>query len=230
MPRGAIVYDEQLAGSPALEWFGEAHWQAADRLVGEAPGRGRTLFVQADERQWALRHYYRGGIVAQLSSDRYWWAGESRVRSIAEWTMLDELFRLGLPVPRPVAAAYQRYGLWYRADIITTRIDAIQLQEKMLAGGIEQSVWHEVGRTIRDFHKHGVCHADLTIRNVLVGAGGAIHVLDFDRARIRRSGGWRQANLDRLLRSIRKFGEQTGVVATDDDWQALLSGYSADSA
>jgi len=43
----------------------------------------------------------RGGFIARLSQDRYWWAGEDRVRAFAEWRLLDYLAQRGLRFPSP---------------------------------------------------------------------------------------------------------------------------------
>ena len=49
-------------------------------------------------------------------ADRYWWRGAERTRSFHEWHLLYHLHRVGLPVPMPVAAGYQRRGRTYTAS------------------------------------------------------------------------------------------------------------------
>ena len=52
--------------------FEAAYWRARHLVVGEAPGRGSSLFLQArDDEQWVLRPYQRGGLIAKLSQQRY---------------------------------------------------------------------------------------------------------------------------------------------------------------
>ena len=87
-----------------------------------------------------LRHYRRGGFIARLSRDRYVWTGEARVRAFAEWRLLELLTERGLPVPKPIAARYQRSGLLYRCDLITQRIaDAQPLSAALAVGALARS-------------------------------------------------------------------------------------------
>jgi len=85
--------------------FDPQFWRARGELTAVTAGRGSAWFLG---RQWVLRHYRRGGFIARLSRDGYVWAGEDRVRAFAEWRLLDIMRQRGLPVPRPVAARYQR--------------------------------------------------------------------------------------------------------------------------
>jgi 3-deoxy-D-manno-octulosonic acid kinase len=51
-------------------------------------------------------------------------------------------------------------------------------------------------------------------------------LLDFDRGRLRRPGSWRQANLARLYRSLKKIAATRPEVGfRPDDWTALMQGY-----
>jgi 3-deoxy-D-manno-octulosonic acid kinase len=57
---------------------------------------------------------------------------------------------------------------------------------------------------LRRFHEHGVQHADLNAHNVLLGRDGGVHLLDFDRGRLRERGAWEDTVLARLHRSLVK--------------------------
>ena len=75
----------------------------------------------------------------------------------------------GLPVPTPIAARYRRRGLFYRADLITQRIENSEpLAARLLKGPLSLTQWIAVGRCIRRFHDAGVCHADLNAHNILL--------------------------------------------------------------
>ena len=81
------------------------------------------------------------------------------------------------------------------------------------------------------FHRAGVWHADLTAHNILLDQDGRSYLLDFDRGRLRRPGHWRQRNLARLLRSLRKIRPQVSETAyPEPQWQWLLAGYAAATA
>jgi 3-deoxy-D-manno-octulosonic acid kinase len=228
---GAMIYDGALTSAPGAFWFEEVSWRHANAIVGEAgDGRGNVWFVQSPDGVWALRHYRRGGIVSRLIDDQYVWLGEARTRSFREWRLLAELSGQGLPVPPPVAARYQRWGPFYRADLITGFVDAPSLQTLMLEQRLSAGGWQRVGRVLRRFHDAGVYHADLNIRNILVRADGEVFVLDFDRGELRPPGPWAAQNLSRLERSIHKICRYTGAVFDSAGWQALMDGYHGGSA
>src|ERR1700688_4308999 len=126
--------------------FDAEFWRLRGELIDVTRGRGSAWFVASGERQWALRHYRRGGWIARISQDRYVWAGEDRMRAFAEWRLLERLSQCGLPVPKPVAARYERSGWLYRCDLITQRIvDANPLSETLKVGAIAESTWRAVG-------------------------------------------------------------------------------------
>jgi 3-deoxy-D-manno-octulosonic acid kinase len=176
------------------------------------------------EPELALRHYQRGGLIARLVHRRYWWRGEEATRCFRELRLLAHLETLGLPAARPVGALYQRTGaLSYQAALLTVRIcGARPLSAELDAAGTE--IWQRVGATIAAFHAAGICHADLNAHNILIDRGGGVHLIDFDRGRVRTAGGWMARNLARLSRSLVKVG---GPDTTSVQWQALLAGYGA---
>ena len=227
---GAVLSDAALSGDPNESWFHPESWQAGNSVVGQAgAGRGSVWFLDSADGVWALRHYCRGGLVARLIDDHYLWLGEERTRSFREWRLLAELCELGLPVPAPVAARYQRRGPCYRADLITSYIaDAPSFETLFLDQRLTDSIWYQAGQVVRRFHDAGVYHADLNIRNMLVRADGEIFLLDFDKGRRRPAGTWAQQNLARLERSLRKICLLTGAVFDPRGWQLLLEGYAAD--
>jgi 3-deoxy-D-manno-octulosonic acid kinase len=183
-----------LPTDAAESMFDPQFWRARSELQEVAAGRGSAWFIASGGRQWVLRHYRRGGFIARLSRDRYVWAGESRVRAFAEWRLLDLLRRRGLPVPRPVAARYQRAGLCYRCDLITERIvDAQPLSSALATGALAESAWRAVGAAVARLHQAGVDHADLNAHNILLEASGAVSVIDFDRGRLRAPSALREA-------------------------------------
>src|SRR5271156_5179235 len=142
---GAMLSDPACLGNmppdAAESIFDPQFWRARGELSAVSAGRGSAWFIasgngqQSGGRQWVLRHYRRGGFIARLSRDGYVWAGEERVRAFAEWRLLDLLRQRGLPVPKPVAARYQREGLWYRCDLITERIVDAEPLSSVLARG-----------------------------------------------------------------------------------------------
>lgn len=207
--------------------FDPSWWERGNRLVGHATGRGPVSFVQADTEVWVLRHYRRGGWAARLSADQYLWTGFENTRPWREWKLTAELFRQGLPVPQPIAARVVRSGMFYRGDLITRRIEPAQtLADVLMAEPLTLHGWRQVGAMLRRFHDAGVRHDDINARNVLRGAGGEFHLIDFDKAAIVPRGGWMSANLERFRRSLKKFKTRAPEFSfSDADWAALLAGY-----
>jgi 3-deoxy-D-manno-octulosonic acid kinase len=224
---GAMLYDASRAGNAEAGWFDPAYWAERNALDGEARGRGTVHFIKYGDKGLVLRHYRRGGLIAKVARDRYWWRAEFANRAYREWQLLYHLRRAGLPVPTPVAARYRRHGLTYSADLITERLtDSESLASLLKRRGIPILGWITIGRCIRMFHDLGVCHADLNAHNILLVGDDLVYLLDFDRGRLMKPGLWCDGNLVRLRRSLEKityklppehFGEA--------DWHGLLDGY-----
>ncbi|HEY5810755.1 MAG TPA: 3-deoxy-D-manno-octulosonic acid kinase [Povalibacter sp.] len=223
---GGILYDASLLRKPEPSWFEREYWAQRNALREVAGGRGSVCFLQTDVGSWVLRHYRRGGLIARISADRYLWSGQRRTRSFAEWRLLAQLRRLELPVPAPIAAAYFKHGLTYRADLITAELPVSRTLAVALAESLSDGQWQTIGATIARFHSHGVCHADLNAHNILLGSTGPVYVLDFDRGRIRPRGAWEQMVLARLRRSLDKIaGRHSAAVFSEREWTWLMQGY-----
>jgi 3-deoxy-D-manno-octulosonic-acid transferase len=228
---GAMLADPTCLGN--APWcaeeplFDPQFWRARGELSAVTGGRGSAWFIVSDAGQWVLRHYRRGGLMARVSLDRYVWTGEARVRAFAEWRLLDALTRRGLPVPKPVAARYQRTGWVYRCDLITQRIaDAKPLSAALALEALPEARWRAVGAAIARLHRAGVDHADLNAHNILIGVNGAVSVIDFDRGRLRPPGAWSSRNLQRLRRSLEKISRHLPPDRyRAQSWDWLTAGY-----
>lgn len=232
LARGANTDAETFGVAPA-KIFEPEFWAARAELAEVTGGRGSAWFVAAGC-GWVLRHSRRGGFIARLSQDEYFWAGESRVRSFAEFHLLAELASRGLPVPAPIAARYGRRGLLYRCDLITERIvGARPLSAVLRLGALEERDWRNVGATLGRLHGAGADHADLNAHNILLDAAGRVSVIDFDRGKLRtpssprRPVGWAARNLSRLQRSLTKISRELPPErCSAATWQWLLAGYA----
>lgn len=222
------------AGDPLFE---PGFWSARGAAEAAGLGRGSAWFIDAGKERWVLRHYRRGGTVTRMLGDWFAWIDEGRVRSFQEFRLLEDLFGQGLPVPKPIAARYQRSGLIYRCDLIMQRIaDTTPLSALLARAAIGVEQWRAVGAAIARLHRAGVDHADLTAHNILIGTGGAVSIVDFDRGRVRptASGGaaarpaWAERNLKRLHRSFVKVsrGWPAGRFSATA-WQDLMTGYAS---
>lgn len=229
---GCILYDATSMHIADASLFDLAQWAARGALEQVVGGRGSVAILKHDSERWVLRHYRRGGLIAQLSRDRYLWLGAERTRSFSEWRLLAHLLELGLPVPRPIAARYLRSGLTYTADLLTMMLeDRRTLAQALSAGDVAEQLWRDIGRTVARFHAHGVHHADLNAHNILLparaDAPSGVYLLDFDRGRIRARGAWEERVLARLKRSLEKVSGQAGRTFDERAWRWLLDAYSA---
>lgn len=221
--RGAIVFDPARVEQALPDWFDAAWWGELATPVSTG-GRGAAWFVDAPFGAMVLRHYRRGGLVAHVSRDRYWWNGEARVRGVAEFRLLREAARRGVPVPAALATLYLRRGAHYRAAILIERIPGARTLAELAIGG--DAPWADAGRLVARMHRAGLDHADLNADNILIDARGQAHVIDLDRGRLRAPGeGWRRWNLARLHRSLLKRRGNRTPEQVDAGFDALMSAY-----
>jgi 3-deoxy-D-manno-octulosonic acid kinase len=229
---GAILFDPGIAAQAGAgefdpQWFDPAYWRAQGLAEAVRGGRGANSYIDAPFGASVLRHYVRGGMVAGIMGDRYLWTGTERTRGFAEFRLLAALRSRGLRAPVPVAARYQRRGPYYRADLITRRIDAARTLGEML-GETDATTAARVGAAIAEFHAAGACHADLNAHNVLI-AGDRVWLVDFDRGRLRAPDvAWQSANLARLRRSLVKLGaaRKREAAFADSFWKPLTAAYA----
>ncbi|MFQ5543205.1 MAG: 3-deoxy-D-manno-octulosonic acid kinase [Nitrospiria bacterium] len=224
-----ILYDRSIIENPTPSLFDPQDWKRRGKTLGVAKGRGTTYFVVDHDRKYALRHYRRGGMIASLITDRYLWLGLSRSRAWQEWSLLNQMYSEGLPVPQPVAACVVREGCVYRADLMTLVLsDCCSLAEKLVSAPLTRVVWSTIGRCIRRFHLAGINHADLNARNILLNKNDKVFLIDFDKsARRTKKGKWQEVNLSRLRRSLNKLSK-AGLFSPvpEENWKTLLEAYN----
>jgi 3-deoxy-D-manno-octulosonic acid kinase len=232
-----ILFDANQLANPDDHFF-NIHWlKLHSTLQSTGSGRGESWFIELDSpeqpvRQWVLRHYLRGGMVARLNRDLYlaWQAEHSRAWK--EWRLLHYMYTLDLPVPRPIAAravwpAGRVCGL-HRTDILLERIpQCSNLSSLLQQQALSETLWHHIGQCLKTFHLHDIYHADLNANNILIDAQQKIYLIDFDKCRITGDAQLKAGNLLRLHRSLLKLqGLHSPYYFTEQDWQFLLAGYN----
>lgn len=226
---GAILYDRQVISEINADRFVASNWLHSEPVQGVlgSQGRGNTMFIGNVPRQFALRHYVRGGLIGKLVSDSYLWTGAEESRPFREWRMLAKMADNGLRVPRPAAARYRRKGLFYTADLITVRVPKVKaLSTWILEHSGGEKFWQELGSSIHEFHSQGVFHADMNAYNLQIDSLGKLWMLDFDRGRLLPAGPWQQKTLSRLHRSLQKIKSMNVALHFDKScWEQLLEGY-----
>lgn len=193
------------------EWFDVSRYGANALPIGVG-GRGDAWYVDGPFGAGVLRHYRRGGLMARFSTRHYLWLGARRVRCVREVDLLETLVAAGLPVPEPVAGAWWREGLFYRAALLMARVPVRADLMSLVHDDAERAPWGEVGLTLARFHRFGAHHPDLNARNVLQRTDGGITVIDWDRGTLGHAPDrWCIDELARLERSLVKYRRHVPV-------------------
>jgi len=222
----AAIYDASRYAAFDPRWFERSYYREHGAVLHSTTGRGGVLILERGSETWVLRHYHRGGVVARFIYDHYLWTGLKRCRAFREWRLLARLHDLELPAPRPIAARIARQGPIYQADIVTSFISGTRPLSMFLRDGdVADEQWIGIGAMLRDFHRYGVDHPDLTAHNILL-AGQKAFLVDFDNAKLRPSGRWQQSGLGRLERSLRKVALETGTEFDGRAWQLVRGAYA----
>lgn len=226
---GAILFDADMLRRVTPAAFTAFNWEAAEPVTGtlRSAGRGDTMFVRDGEHEFVLRPYLRGGLAGKFVRDRYLWLGEDKTRSFTEFRLLTKLKDMGLPVPLPAAARYRRHGPLYSAALLTVRLPGVHsLADRLTAVDADEKFWRDLGALVSRFHSAGVFHADLNVYNVQVNTKDEIFLLDFDCGKLLQAGPWRQKNLARFHRSLRKLKTLSPAVHfTEKNWNQFLKAY-----
>lgn len=223
-----ILYDPEHIPQIHAGWFQLEYWQEQEAVLGGAPGRGTSVFLKTPAGEAVWRHYHRGGLPGRFIKDWYLWQGLEASRAWREMQLTQKLYDLGLPVPKPLAAAVKRSGLGYQADLITARIpNAVPLADYLLSALEEQQklALEATSRVIKRFHHAGLNHTDLNPRNILINPQSLdVWLIDFDRCLLLQADtSVATDNLFRLHRAFIKLDKQRATA-----WQTwLLKGYKA---
>ena len=191
-------------------------------------GRGQAFFVEIAETTGLFRHYRRGGILGRIIKDTYIGMAPTASRAMQEFGLLRWARLWGLPVPRPLAANYEKIGGFrYKADLITEEIPGAEsLASALTRRRLDLTTWQAIGGVLHRLHRRQIYHADLNCHNLLIDPQARVWVIDFDKSHVLPGDGWKAGNLSRLYRSLKKQASLSEHFSfCDEDWQMLLKAY-----
>lgn len=203
-------------------------------------GRGPLRRVQLPNGEVALlRRYHHGGAFRRLTGGVFFtWPP----RPFRELMITEDLRRRGLPTAEVYGACVEPVcGPLYRGWLATRAIPGAQdlwaaLQSGLMRDAGEERCLRAVARSVRDLHGQGVYHADLNLKNILLGLDHrnvTAYIIDFDKAKLVLGGlppRLAKNNLDRLLRSARKLDPERRYLSLARWDQFLDFYYQADGA
>lgn len=205
------AYEKRRAGirravvwKPQAPVIAEALFNGVGCHPVEMSGRGRLQCFSYPGGEGLIRPYLRGGLMRHFLRDAYVLAN----RPWREFEIHRYLFENGLRMPRLLGVCWERRGILVRGALATERLDARDLLEMFQEPRAEaESMAQQCGALIRQMHDLHVWHADLQVKNILVGRDGP-YLIDFDNAvrRAHLSPLLRARNLLRLKRSLEKNG------------------------
>lgn len=203
----------------------------ATPLVGRAPVFAINLPGSCG--RVVVRHNMRGGWMAKINKDLF----ILPTRGFRELIASLRLRASGVSTPEVVAyVSYPLNWILRRSDVATREIvnghDLSVALTKVTDHAHRVMVLDAVAKLLRSLTHAGAHHPDLNLKNVLVTAGEGegldAHVLDVDRVRFSSPGSplVAKANLDRLIRSLRKWRDNFELPwsAEDEEYLRLRSG------
>lgn len=223
-----IWHDPSRIEDIAAGDFDAPHRRPGARPMATGSGRGQVHVADIGNATVLLRHYRRGGLMARISRDRFLGTDPWASRAMREYQLLRLMRSWRLPVPPPLAARVEQAGPTYRNDIMVGLLpDARNLVQILAVAFIPAEAWADIGRAIRRMHDRQVHHADLNAHNLLLDDGGQAWIVDFDKCGVRAGDDWKDANLQRLLRSLRKEKGRQPIChwREEADWPSLVAGY-----
>lgn len=222
-----LLQDENTTEKLEGRHFDADYWRDKAGFSAVEGGRGGSVKIDLNGQPAILRQYRRGGLIANISKDRYVWLGKSNSRPWREWYILREALAAGLPVAKPIGVCIWKRGLFYRAAIMTAYLEGTQtLAEYLMKSILDQKIWYQLGVIIKQMQALGFRHSDLNANNLLIDQDGQIFIIDFDKSRrMKRLDNWQWSTLYRLQRSLVKIDKQKSLHYREDDWQALMDGY-----
>jgi hypothetical protein len=210
------------------EWLYEyaARQPDAVPLVGRAPVFAVNLPGSCG--RVVVRHNMRGGWMAKITRDLFMFPTQGYRELLASL----RLRASGVSTPEVLAyVSYPKTFLLRRSDVATREIpnghDLSVALAKVTDHDHRVMVLDAIVKMLRSLTQAGAHHQDLNLKNVLLTAGDGpgldAHLLDVDRVRFSSPGSplVGKANLDRLIRSLRKWRDLHSLPYSAEDEEYL---------
>ncbi|MHC5010299.1 MAG: lipopolysaccharide kinase InaA family protein [Planctomycetota bacterium] len=234
VPDGVLLRvepDEVLACLPGYEVAVREVAAHPDALPpSHLGGRARLSRLPSPHGAVVVREYRKGGHFRRVRAPglRGAW------RPLEELVLHRRLAALGVPVADAVGCVVLRGRVGWRGFLLLREVkDGTDLEAWL--HGVEavgrpdpRTVLREAGRAVRRLHDAGIPHPDLHPKNLLCVPGGAVLVLDLDKAHAQDGvldDATRLRNLVRLGRAIEKH-RLKGIRAGRREALRFLEGYA----
>lgn len=186
-----------------------------------------SVLLPGQERRVVIRHSHHGGLLGPWRGDLFL----PPTRAPYELLISHLLAGLGVRTPLVVAiAVYPVKRFFRRSDVVSLELPGRDLGKALRDGpdaDVRRGWLDSIAALIRSLTKIGAWHPDLNVGNVLLVESGPsawdAYVLDIDRLQFAPPSDptVRDANLDRLERSIRKLRARFGVGFDDNEMRQL---------
>ena len=197
----------------------------AQDLGGRIPAY--SVLLPGQERRVVVRHSHHGGLLGRLQGDLFL----PPTRAPYELLISHLLAGLGVRTPLVVAiAVYPVKRLFRRSDVVSLELPGRDLGKALRDqpdADVRRGWLDSIAALIRALTSIGAWHPDLNVGNVLLVETGPsawdAYVLDIDRLQFAPPSDptVRDANLDRLERSVRKLRARFGVGFDDAEMRQL---------
>jgi len=218
--RTAVALAAHVGDARAMLARGSLYAAASsDRAARPLQGRGiaYAIVLPVSGTRAVVRHNRHGGLLAPVTRDLFL----PPTRAPHELRTALRLATLGVPTPPVLIYGVEPAGIAFRrADVVTREIEDGRDLSAYMSGDVpddeRDAAWEATRTLLAAMDAAGVRHHDLNVKNVLLApiAGALIaHLLDVDRVAFGRARDerLRTANVQRLLRSARKWRDERGA-------------------
>lgn len=101
-------------------------------------------------------------------------------------------------------------GLWYGRVVVTTALPS-PTPWTLYDGGRDSDIAKELRRQVRWLHRHGIAHGDLVLKNVLLGGGAKVCIIDFEKSVRNAPAHMLRTDTEQLSRELQELKSTQGI-------------------